>query len=150
MKKFSIILVVFFLCLPVYSETDFNVATTYSDDTLNKMFVICSPNRKMCAVGKHRMTSNGSPLYVEDGILCTFNRKTCTNGFTYMRSSEPIEIVAKSVLCTKNKKVCTVGKHKISSNSKDPLYIEDGIVCTADKKMCTNGFSYMRSNVPLR
>ena len=35
------------------------------------MGVLCSPNKKMCAVGKTSLTSNGQPLYVADGVVCT-------------------------------------------------------------------------------
>ncbi|MBQ8460101.1 hypothetical protein IJ541_08390 [bacterium] len=149
MKQYFIIILMIVLCLPAFGQNN-NIDNLTDSNQDNKMFVICSPNKKMCTVGQHSMTSTNKPLYTSDGIVCSFNRKTCTNGFTYMRSTTPIEIVANSVLCTKNKKICAIGKHKITSNSAESLYIENGIVCTSNKKLCTNGFRYIRSNVPLK
>ena len=91
------------ILLPAFGQSDTEVNPEEDKDNTNKMFVVCSPNKKMCTVGEHSMRSTGKPLYISDGIVCPFNRKTCTNGFIYMRSSVPIEIVANSVLCTHNK-----------------------------------------------
>lgn len=140
MKKLCIFLIMLF-CVPAIAQESV-VKESYSS-------VICSPNKKMCTVGKHSLSSKVMPLYVTDGIVCTHNKKTCTNGFTYMRSTIPIEIKAAHVLCTKNGKTCAVGQHRLSSNTKDPLYVSDGVVCTSNRKLCTNGFRYMSSNEPL-
>ena len=148
MKRIVLILTIMLFLSPAFGAPD--TEDSLDENVANKMFVICSPNRKMCTVGEHTMRSIGRPLYVSDGIVCSFNRKYCTNGFISLRSSEPIEIVANSVLCTVNKKTCAIGKHKLTSNSSEPLYVEDGVVCTSNKKLCTNGFRYMGSNVPLR
>ena len=149
MKWYFVLVITLILCLPAIAKNQI-IDTSTDNQQDNKMFVVCSPNKKMCTVGQHSMKSTGEPLYTSDGIVCSFNRKTCTNGFIYMRSSAPIEILANSILCTKNKKTCAIGKHKITSNTLEPLYVDNGVVCTSNKKLCTNGFRYMHSNFPLR
>lgn len=112
-------------------------------------FVLCTPNKKTCTVGKVTMrTTSSEPLHVEDGVVCTPNKKKCTNGYRTLISNGGQLYTAAGVICTTNKHLCAIGKRSMGSSGAE-LYVRDGIVCSPNKKTCTNGFKTMTSTVPL-
>lgn len=113
------------------------------------MFVLCTPNKRICMVGNSTLRSpNGDPLYTADGIVCFSNMKTCTNGFKILRSYKGVEIPAKAVMCINKRTRCVLGDSIIHTNGPQ-VFVADGIICTDDKKICTNGHSRIISSTPL-
>ena len=56
-----------------------------------KVSIWCTPNRKMCKIGRFTLrTTTDEPLYIEDNLVCTPNKKMCSDGTKSVRSSKPL------------------------------------------------------------
>ena len=51
---------------------------------------LCVNNNRLCMIGNHVISSNNTPLYVENGIVCTSDGRMCTNGYNTIRSNHTI------------------------------------------------------------
>lgn len=53
--------------------------------------VWCTPNRKMCKIGKYTLkTTTEEPLYIKENLVCTPDKKMCSDGTKSVRSSKPL------------------------------------------------------------
>jgi hypothetical protein len=83
------ILAVSSICAPqtTLAYTTQNINVTVQDLYYQKGYyspigqVICTPNQKLCVVGKYKLQTNGqNPLIVNNGMVCTSDGRMCTNG----------------------------------------------------------------------
>ena len=56
---------------------------------------------------------------------------------------------APGIVCREDMRKCLIGRHVVVTNSKQPLYVKEGIVCKPNRRVCSNGFTWIRSTKPL-
>ncbi len=89
MKKFTILaLITISTILPANAILE-NV--TNPEQSPIKVSVWCTPNRKMCKIGKYTLkTTTEEPLYIKENLVCTPDKKMCSDGTKSVRSSKPL------------------------------------------------------------